>query len=242
MNEPDGPLSRSPRGKGLVPCNRCAHHIGTKSPRFNRPMRAWQTHQRDPGRHAEVDSRRSFFCCGPLDLRAQAVLRSARRTDIHEGVFVKTKEQDEHGTAQTSIRHHPQQRSAMRPYAVAPLHTSGVLLRPVGSSGCNLSPALDLDVAPADPRTGIGYLHLTNSYRFAGSPSGRPAPPGPTPHRGLGPAGRRGPKACQAIAPGLGPAGSSQPGRGRHAPPPTARRRETVTAPDTLPGRQRLPT
>src|SRR5262245_10497724 len=53
-------------------------------------------------------------------------------TDIHEEASVKTKEQDDYGTAQTSIRHHPQQRSAMKEYAVAPIHTSGVALRHVG--------------------------------------------------------------------------------------------------------------
>jgi hypothetical protein len=55
-------------------------------------------------------------------------------------------EQDDHGTSQTSIRHHPQQRSAMKEYAVAPIHTGGVANAPCRSSGCNLSPALDLDV------------------------------------------------------------------------------------------------
>ncbi len=41
-------------------------------------------------------------------------------------------EQDEYGTAQTPIRHHPLKRSARRAYAVAPIHTSGVALRHVG--------------------------------------------------------------------------------------------------------------
>ena len=41
-------------------------------------------------------------------------------------------EQDETGTSQTSIRHHPQPRSAMKEYAVAPIHASGVALRHVG--------------------------------------------------------------------------------------------------------------
>src|SRR5262245_5980268 len=54
------------------------------------------------------------------------------RADIHEEASVKTKEQDEHGTTQTSLRHQPRKRSAMRDYAVAPLHTSGVALRQVG--------------------------------------------------------------------------------------------------------------
>jgi hypothetical protein len=41
-------------------------------------------------------------------------------------------ERDDHGTPQTSIRHHPQSRSARRRYAVAPIHTSGVTMRHVG--------------------------------------------------------------------------------------------------------------
>ena len=69
---------------------------------------------------------------GPIHRRAQTEVASARRSDIHEEASVKTKEQDEYGTAQTSIRHHPQQRSAMREYAVAPIHTSGVAVRHVG--------------------------------------------------------------------------------------------------------------
>ena len=60
-------------------------------------------------------------------------------------------EQDEFGTSQTSIRHQPRRRRAMREYAVAPIHTSGVAVRHVGPPGCNLSPALDLDVEPRGP-------------------------------------------------------------------------------------------
>jgi hypothetical protein len=41
-------------------------------------------------------------------------------------------EQDEHGTSQPSIRHQPPRRRAMRGYAVAPIHTSGVALRQGG--------------------------------------------------------------------------------------------------------------
>jgi hypothetical protein len=41
-------------------------------------------------------------------------------------------EQDEHGTSQTSIRHHPRLRSAMNQYAVAPIHAGGVAMRHVG--------------------------------------------------------------------------------------------------------------
>src|SRR5262249_6516475 len=71
-------------------------------------------------------------CFGRIDRSDQAKSRSAPRSDIHEEASVKTKEQDEHGTSQTSIRHHPRKRSAMREYAVAPIHTSGVALRHVG--------------------------------------------------------------------------------------------------------------
>ena len=41
-------------------------------------------------------------------------------------------EQDDCGTSQTSIRHHPWPRSAMKEYAVAPIHTGGVAMRHVG--------------------------------------------------------------------------------------------------------------
>jgi hypothetical protein len=40
----------------------------------------------------------------------------------------------------------------MREYAVAPIHTGGVALRHVGPPGCNLRPALDLDVKPSSDR------------------------------------------------------------------------------------------
>src|SRR5262245_28854631 len=56
--------------------------------------------------------------------------------------------QEETGTSQTSIRHHPPRRGAMREYAAAPIHTGGVALRHVGPPGCSLSPALGLDVEP----------------------------------------------------------------------------------------------
>ena len=48
--------------------------------------------------------------------------------------------QDEYGTSQTSIRHHPQLRSAMKEYAVAPIHTSGVAVRHVGPRDATLVP------------------------------------------------------------------------------------------------------
>src|SRR5262249_50656355 len=102
---------------------------------------------------AEAGAHRAanLACLGPLDRSTQSDPRNLRRTDIHEEASVKTKEQDDYGTAQTSIRHHPQQRSAMKEYAVAPIHTSGVALRHVGSPGCNLCPALDLDIKPPEP-------------------------------------------------------------------------------------------
>src|SRR6516162_7574555 len=44
-------------------------------------------------------------------------------------------EHDDCGTSQTSIRHHPWPRSAMKEYAVAPIHTGGVAMRHVGPRG-----------------------------------------------------------------------------------------------------------
>src|SRR5512135_2374084 len=41
-------------------------------------------------------------------------------------------ERDDRGTSQTSIRRHPQGRSAMRGYAVAPIQYRGVAMRHVG--------------------------------------------------------------------------------------------------------------
>src|SRR5262249_56394198 len=53
---------------------------------------------------------------GVIDRWTQVNLANLLRSDIHEEASVKTKEQDEYGTSQTSIRHHPQQRSAHRPF------------------------------------------------------------------------------------------------------------------------------
>jgi hypothetical protein len=69
---------------------------------------------------------------GGIDRCHKPQMCNLLRSDIHEEASVKTKEQDEHGTSQTSIRHHPQPRSAMKEYAVAPIHASGVALRHVG--------------------------------------------------------------------------------------------------------------
>ena len=97
----------------------------------------------------------------------------------------------------------------MREYAVAPTHASGVALRHVGPPGCNLSPALDLDVGPsADRRHGGGDI-----------PTGRPLPscpytsfatppalvelssPGPALASGTGPvAGASAGFSCQTVA------------------------------------------
>ena len=46
--------------------------------RFHRHARASQSAQRASDRHADVNSRGSVACCGPLDLRAQAEVRSAQ--------------------------------------------------------------------------------------------------------------------------------------------------------------------
>src|SRR5262249_27530006 len=41
-------------------------------------------------------------------------------------------ERDDYGTSQTSLRRHPQRRSALRGYAVAPIPYRGVAMRHVG--------------------------------------------------------------------------------------------------------------
>ena len=91
----------------------------------------WRPWRERPAGRRELKAR-SVARVGFIVRRAQVNLRNLLRSDIHEEASVKTKEQDEHGTSQTSIRHHPRLRSAMREYAVAPIHTSGVALRHVG--------------------------------------------------------------------------------------------------------------
>jgi hypothetical protein len=59
-------------------------------------------------------------------------------------------EQDEYGTSQTSIRHHPPKRSAMRLYAVAPIHTGGVALRHVGPRDATWVPPSILPAIPSN--------------------------------------------------------------------------------------------
>src|SRR5688572_15188818 len=49
-------------------------------------------------------------------------------------------ERGERGTSQTSIRHHPLSRGAMRVNAVAPIHTNGVAVRHVGPRGATWVP------------------------------------------------------------------------------------------------------
>ena len=53
----------------------------------------------------------------PVDLWAEY---RTLRSDIHEEASVKTKEQDEFGTSQTSIRHHLPKQSAMKNMRLLP--------------------------------------------------------------------------------------------------------------------------
>ena len=64
---------------------------------------------------------------GPLDLRSEAEFSSALRADT-PSVPLSRPEQDEHETAQTSVRHHSQLRSAMRQYAVAHIDVATLLI------------------------------------------------------------------------------------------------------------------
>src|SRR5215471_4648472 len=110
---------------------------------------------------------------------------------------------DETGTSQTSIRHHPLSRGAMRRYAVAPIHTGGVALRPVGPRDATSVPPSILTPKP--------------SFTSCAAPAlaGRSGRPGCRPlfTEASGGPGGSGPQACHAIAPGLGPAGSARTAR-----------------------------
>src|SRR5215470_8734084 len=93
--------------------------------------------------------------------------------------------QDDCGTSQTSIRHQPPRRRAMREYAVALIHTGGVALRHVGPPGCDLSPALDLDSeALRSRRTAAMPLELRlDPVPLLAEASGGPGGSGPKPAR-----------------------------------------------------------
>jgi hypothetical protein len=106
---------------------------------------------------------------GFLDRRAQANLRKLLRSDIHEGATVKT------GARRS--RDFPDIHSASS--AIAERHErvcgcSHLRQRrrtaPGRPSGYNLSPALDLDLAPADPLSGTPTFPLPSA---AGSPGAR---------------------------------------------------------------------
>jgi hypothetical protein len=60
-------------------------------PRSNRPPRSGRNRQRSPVRHAEVNSRRSVFCSGPLDRRAQVNLCNLLRFDTPPTAIVETR-------------------------------------------------------------------------------------------------------------------------------------------------------
>jgi hypothetical protein len=69
-------------------------------------------------------------------------------------------EQDDCGTSQTSIRHQPPQRRAMRHYAVAPIHTSGVAVRHVRPRGATSVPLSILTWNPPVRDTLLGEPEL----------------------------------------------------------------------------------
>jgi hypothetical protein len=94
---------------------------------------------RDPTQGGQLTGRREFPRSEFRAFRASVTSTSAPKpssparsgpTSMREPL--SRPEQDEYGTSQTSIRHHPPKQSAMRPYAVAPIHTGGVALRHVG--------------------------------------------------------------------------------------------------------------
>jgi hypothetical protein len=82
---------------------------------------------------------------------AQAIAPSALKTDIHEGALVKTRARrvrdfpDIHSASSAAAERH--ERVCGCPYSHQRRRTA-----PCRSSGCNLGPALDLDLAPVEPR------------------------------------------------------------------------------------------
>ena len=109
---------------------------------------------------------------GAIDLRAQTQIPSVLRSDIHEGASVKAgarRDRDFPNIHSAS----PAKAGRHETFCGRPHSHRRRRAAPCRSSGYNLGPALDLDLAPADPRPGILCVHLTNGCRFAGSPPGR---------------------------------------------------------------------
>ena len=63
---------------------------------------------------------RCNFCCGRLAGHSASAGAIARVGPTSMRMPLSRPERDDHGTTQTSIRHHPHRRSAMKEYAVAP--------------------------------------------------------------------------------------------------------------------------
>src|SRR5689334_15138485 len=71
--------------------------------------------------------------------------------------------QDEYGTSQTSIRHHPPKRGAMRRNAAAPIHTGGVAVRHVGPRDATCVPPSVLTfILPASVDPNLANLQRAN--------------------------------------------------------------------------------
>ena len=92
----------------------------------NRPPNRSKTHRILAAEHGDVNF-------GRLDAQSEYEERPGMRfgpTFMRKPL--SRPEQDEHGTSQTSIRHHPRGAERHKSYAVAPIHTGGVALRYVG--------------------------------------------------------------------------------------------------------------
>ena len=131
----------------------------------------------------------SIACSGLIDMRAQAKVPCALGPTSMRKLLSRP-EQDDCGTSQTSIRHQPRRRRAMREYAVAPTHASGVALRHVGPPGCNLSPALDLDVGPSSDRSSARRGPSPATGKRRAGVRGRQGAPGRRHGGGVIPTGR----------------------------------------------------
>src|SRR5215470_19800612 len=131
---------------------------------------------------------------------------------------------DETGTSQTSLRHHPPWRSAMRHSAVAPIHTDGVALRPVGPRDATSVPPSTLTRSPPPSHRTAGLL-LAPRSDAPGAAICLLSPVG----RGVGRAGRIGPKPALPSPQASGP--QAPPGPPDACPPATRQPRPNPLPP-----------
>jgi len=113
---------------------------------------------------------------GLFDRRAKGNLRKLLRSDIHEEAFVKT--------GARRLRDYPDIHSASAARAARHERVCGCphshqrrRTAPCRTPGCNLSPALDLDVEPSSDRCGAPGTAPGNREEASGGPGGGNEPP-----------------------------------------------------------------